>query len=450
MAVSKRWALGVGLALVLLAAAGLSILMRHSSDVARLPAVPAGSAAAPVVASTTPRSAGAAPSSQVPSAEQPVSQTPLAEPPHFDVVRVEPSGDTVVAGKAAPNAKVALLSEGIVAAETVADANGSFVVLPPSLTPGVHALSLRQTQANGVASTSTQSVTIAVPERGKGSVVVALAEPGQATKVLSAPEASKGSDAPKGPEAQKTPDHSQTTIASSTAVEPAVTNAPSSGTSAGDRSRGKPTPPSPANASARAADPAVAVRAVDLENGDGFHASGIAKPGTTLRLYLNDAHIADVVADSAGQWTVTIRKGLSGGHYVVRADAERPADAQRTASTVTARVEVPFDVPMASAAGSNAGPKPPSVSTATTPVSSASASPPDAGKVQRPTITADAGNAVIEEIQTARVVTGDSLWAISLTRLGHAERYTQIYSANEKQIRDPNLIYPGQVFVLPR
>jgi nucleoid-associated protein YgaU len=29
-------------------------------------------------------------------------------------------------------------------------------------------------------------------------------------------------------------------------------------------------------------------------------------------------------------------------------------------------------------------------------------------------------------------------------------RYTIIYEANKDQIRDPDLIYPGQVFVLPQ
>ncbi|MBV8183781.1 MAG: LysM peptidoglycan-binding domain-containing protein, partial [Hyphomicrobiales bacterium] len=28
-------------------------------------------------------------------------------------------------------------------------------------------------------------------------------------------------------------------------------------------------------------------------------------------------------------------------------------------------------------------------------------------------------------------------------------RYTQIYEANASQIRNPNLVFPGQVFVLP-
>lgn len=44
---------------------------------------------------------------------------------------------------------------------------------------------------------------------------------------------------------------------------------------------------------------------------------------------------------------------------------------------------------------------------------------------------------------------GDNLWTIALRVYGSGVRYTQIYGANKGQIRDPNLIYPGQVFDLP-
>lgn len=56
---------------------------------------------------------------------------------------------------------------------------------------------------------------------------------------------------------------------------------------------------------------------------------------------------------------------------------------------------------------------------------------------------------VIPEINTAIVGRGDSLWNISRRIYGRGVRYTVIYTANPSQIRNPNLIYPGQVFVLP-
>ena len=44
---------------------------------------------------------------------------------------------------------------------------------------------------------------------------------------------------------------------------------------------------------------------------------------------------------------------------------------------------------------------------------------------------------------------GNSLWRLARRTYGSGLRYTDIYDANRDQIRDPNLIYPGQVFVLP-
>lgn len=49
----------------------------------------------------------------------------------------------------------------------------------------------------------------------------------------------------------------------------------------------------------------------------------------------------------------------------------------------------------------------------------------------------------------ATIVRGDTLWRISRDRLGHGALYPTVYQANAKKIRDPNLIYPGQVFMIP-
>jgi nucleoid-associated protein YgaU len=44
---------------------------------------------------------------------------------------------------------------------------------------------------------------------------------------------------------------------------------------------------------------------------------------------------------------------------------------------------------------------------------------------------------------------GNSLWRIARRSYGHGIRYVLIYHANEHQIRDPNLIFPGQLLSLP-
>jgi nucleoid-associated protein YgaU len=44
---------------------------------------------------------------------------------------------------------------------------------------------------------------------------------------------------------------------------------------------------------------------------------------------------------------------------------------------------------------------------------------------------------------------GFTLWAIAKDQFGDGILYVQVYEANRDRIRDPDLIYPGQVFTLP-
>ncbi len=44
---------------------------------------------------------------------------------------------------------------------------------------------------------------------------------------------------------------------------------------------------------------------------------------------------------------------------------------------------------------------------------------------------------------------GDTLWHISRRVYGEGTRYTTIYLANQDQIKDPDMIWPGQIFELP-
>jgi len=51
--------------------------------------------------------------------------------------------------------------------------------------------------------------------------------------------------------------------------------------------------------------------------------------------------------------------------------------------------------------------------------------------------------------QVVVVQPGNSLWLIATRTYGSGFRYTVIYQANKTQIKDPDLIYPGQIFKLP-
>ncbi|HEY1735319.1 MAG TPA: LysM peptidoglycan-binding domain-containing protein, partial [Methylovirgula sp.] len=160
----------------------------------------------------------------------------------------------------------------------------------------------------------------------------------------------------------------------------------------------------------------------------------------------------DVTAGANGAWSLTIGKGVTAGHYVVRADAVGEN------GKVAARAEVPFDVPVAVAQA--AVPKPtPNVSANSNPDANANAGAGASGangnaNANAPaspdqTASTDTSHAVVAQIDTATVTRGDSLWRISQRELGEGIRYTLIYKVNASQIRDPNLIYPGQVFVMP-
>ncbi len=53
------------------------------------------------------------------------------------------------------------------------------------------------------------------------------------------------------------------------------------------------------------------------------------------------------------------------------------------------------------------------------------------------------------KVKTYTVKNGDCLWNIAKKYLGDGSRYTEIYNLNKKKIKNPNLIYTGQVLILP-
>jgi nucleoid-associated protein YgaU len=84
--------------------------------------------------------------------------------PVFDIARIEPTGDAVIAGRAAPGAVVELLRNGERHDRAVADPSGQFVMVPPRLPPGDYELTLRSRQPDGKQVTSKQSVVVALAE----------------------------------------------------------------------------------------------------------------------------------------------------------------------------------------------------------------------------------------------------------------------------------------------
>jgi LysM domain-containing protein len=303
--------------------------------------------------------------------------------PTFDIARVEPTGEAVIAGRSTPGATVELLRNGELHDRTVADQSGQFVIVPSSRLPsGNYDLTLRSREPNGKQSISKQSVAVAIEPRSTDRPVVALMTPDKPTVVLSQPDPAK--------------------------LTPGT----------------------------------VVAEAVEVEPGGKFHTSGRARPGGTVRLYLNDAFIASATADADGRFAFTINEGISSGNYRVRLDEVDPKS-----GAVHARAEVPFNVPTGDITGS-------SVTARLAAVKQAGIDGVQQSQLAAAgtTVLSDQGSpslVVVPKVLTTKVSRGDSLWRISQLNYGLGTRYATIYKANREQIRNPNLIYPGQVFVIP-
>ena len=102
------------------------------------------------------------------SAGQP--KTPPVQVPSFDVIRVNPEGDTVIAGKAPPGSEVQIFDGDKVIGTVKADERGEWVFIPDEpLSPGSRSLSLKATPKDGEVLASKENVLIAVPEPAPGS-----------------------------------------------------------------------------------------------------------------------------------------------------------------------------------------------------------------------------------------------------------------------------------------
>ncbi|MGE5441812.1 MAG: LysM peptidoglycan-binding domain-containing protein [Bacteroidota bacterium] len=88
--------------------------------------------------------------------------------PGFDVVRINPSGDTVIAGRAEPGATVLLRDGGQLLGQVAADNRGEWVFVPEAPLPsGAHRLELEMRSGEGTVRHSTEDVLIVVPKRGE-------------------------------------------------------------------------------------------------------------------------------------------------------------------------------------------------------------------------------------------------------------------------------------------
>ena len=168
--------------------------------------------------------------------------------------------------------------------------------------------------------------------------------------------------------------------------------------------------------------------------------SGRSQPGTSVRLYVDNAIAGEVKADDLGKWTYAGQSEVAAGQHMLRADAIA-AD-----GSVSSRVELPFlrEAPakVAETAAPVVVPAPvvPAVPTAVAAVPVAEATP------VAPVVAAAPAAPKPTKIV---IQPGNNLWTLSRELYGYGKNYTVIYEANKDQIRNPRLIFPGQILTAP-
>ena len=161
-------------------------------------------------------------------------------------------------------------------------------------------------------------------------------------------------------------------------------------------------------APASAENPEIFLDTISYDDEGALTLAGRGVPSGLVRLYLNNAVIGETTTDALGAWSYDA-SAIEPGVYTLRID-QLNADA----SKVLARMESPFKREARS-------------------------------KLQKQLSAAESP----ARINVVTVQPGNTLWGISRERYGQGILYVQVFEANRDKIRDPDLIYPGQLFNLP-
>lgn len=386
---SKPFLIGAAGIVVLAAATGLFYWTTEEAGLTlpvETPSQPA-TTASPAPAASPPNSANAPAASAQGTVDAPVATEQAADKadlsePSFDVVRVDPEGNTVIAGKAKPNAKVRIMDGEKEIGEVQADEKGDWVYLPEEKLPsGSSVLTLESDSGENekAPSRSQNAVVVVIPEKGKDiagrdskaaekplAMVVPRDQASSApTKVLQAPAAKPEPAAPAvvAPTVQSFPEAKSATAASETAGN------------------------------------SVTLDIIDYDDAGAVVFSGTTEPDSNVQIYVDNDLAARAASGADGNWSAKPESNIETGTHQVRVD--KVSDGGQ----VLARIELPF--------------------------------------IRAVPITGLPKDSVVI------IQPGNNLWRIASRVYGSGFRYTEIYQANSDQIRDPDLIYPGQVFGLP-
>ncbi len=397
-----------------------------------------------------------------PAAEPAAAALPEPEAPSFDVAGIEPDGAAVIAGRAAPGSKVSLLANGEVTGSATANEAGEWSMVPEKpLAPGDYDMLLRMEMPDGKTVESKQRLTVSLSGSGNERPLIVLNSPDAPSSVLQQPAAVEvaSADAAPKPEDAKPEPAAAPEAAAAPASEPAPAAAPEAAPApAADTApatdpapvTGSPQPaaapvaeaapapapapqtepaaaspavaaaPEPAEAPAAEPEPVIApvtVEAVESEDGK-LYVAGTSTADALLRIYVADALVGETKANAEGRWLLETTAEIPVGDVEVRADHVDPVT-----GAVLARAAVSFR---------KAEPQEIILS-----------------KVDEAKPEGGAEAEAAPQMPNVIIRKGDNLWNISRRLYGTGFRYTTIYQANKDQIRNPDLIYPGQVFLTP-
>jgi nucleoid-associated protein YgaU len=375
-------------------------------------------AEAETVATTDQNAAAPAPADAATAPE--TAPEPAIDPsrPSFDTVRLAPDGEAVVAGRAMAGSMVDILMDGIVVGTVMTGADGAFAAflsLPAAETPRVLTLA---TQANGTQVTSDQQVIIAPVQRAEAAISAAM------------PAASQpGAAQPAG------------SAAVTEASAPAVLLSDSTGVRVLQ----------PATAADPTRTGGVVLDVISYTSLGDVLLQGRATAAADILIYLDNAAVTSAPVDAEGIWSVGL-PGVSPGIYTLRLD-----EVDKTGK-VLSRIETPFkredrdEVAAIAAASAPSAAAPAGIvpadaaaSDAATPTSTEEVAPaPEEAPASAP--------APAPATATVRVVTvqpGNTLWAIARESYGEGPLFVRVFEANRDRIRNPDLIYPGQIFEIP-
>lgn len=369
-------------------AANDSATQETASDTAPASETTAEAATAP--AEEAAADASAQTDSSATASQQPETSEGVTDPigtdgtaPSFDIVRMESDGQALVAGVAAPGARVQVLVDGQVMGEETAGGDGKFVAF----------LDLPGSDASRVVTLQMLGVTgeIASPQEvilGPTAVAAAVAEPAPSVTDSGTAEGTVQTSA---------------AAAGDTAVTPTVLLSDKDGVTVLQSPGAGP-------------DGDVSVGSVSYAEGGAMQVSGRGTAGNVARAYLDGTLVSDTPIAADGSWRIAL-VDVAPGDHTLRIDEIDGTGA------VLSRIETALsgDIPR----------------------------PAEATQVAAATTTQPATASTAGVVNQVTVERGSTLWAIAREKYGEGLMYVRVFEANKGLIRNPDLIYPGQVFNLP-